>query len=58
MFASLLTERILHRNQFVEIKDILYEWLVMVNHLQERGKIGVENILEEVNIVDEVNISR
>ena len=34
-FASLLTGRVLHRSQFLEIRDIPYEWIVIVNKLQE-----------------------
>jgi len=45
-FASLLSGRVLYRNLFVEVQNIPYEWLVIVNRLQERGELGVEGMID------------
>ena len=48
-FASLLSGNILIRDQFTIVEDIPYEWLLLVKSLQERGCLGVENMIEEIH---------
>jgi hypothetical protein len=47
-FASLLSGNILVLDQFTIVEDIPYEWLLLVKSLQERGCLGVENMIEEI----------